>query len=154
MDSAITKHQRNVATVLHVSAFSKYFFPLGNFIVPIIFWSIYKKESDYIDHHGKEVLNFQLSLLCYRIAGAMLVFPASFIFGIQHFNIWDIFHFNNISINFSDGFHFHSPSFIAILAGLGHLLLFAVNIVYTIIAAIKANEGERYMYPFTFRFIK
>ena len=154
MDSAITKHQKNVATVLHVSAFSKYFIPFGNFIVPLIFWSIYKKESEYIDHHGKEVLNFQLSLLCYRIAGAMLIFPVSFIFGMHHFNTWDIFSFNNISINFSDGLYFNSPSFIAILAGLGHLLLFAVNIAYTIIAAMKSNEGERYMYPFTFRFIK
>ncbi|WP_430412577.1 DUF4870 domain-containing protein [Kordia sp.] len=154
MDSAITKHQKNVATVLHVAAFSKYFFPLGNFIVPIIFWSIYKKESEYINHHGKEVLNFQLSLLCYRIAGAMLLLPVSIIFGMHHFNTWDVFHFSNVTINLSDGFHWHHASFIGILAGIGHLLLFAVNIAYTIIAAMKANEGERYMYPFTFRFIK
>jgi uncharacterized Tic20 family protein len=154
MDSAITKHQKNVATVMHVASFSKYFFPLGNFIAPIIFWAIYKKDSDYIDHHGKEVLNFQLSLLCYRIIGAMILFPITIILGFHHFNTWEIFHFNNININFHDGFNLHHASFIGILAGIGHLLLFAVNITYTIIAAMKANEGEYYKYPFTYKFIK
>jgi len=33
-------------------------------------------------------------------------------------------------------------------------VLMIVNIVFTIIAAIKANEGQLYRYPFTIRFIK
>jgi uncharacterized Tic20 family protein len=32
--------------------------------------------------------------------------------------------------------------------------LMVMNIVYTIIAAIKASEGTNYRYPFTMRFIK
>ena len=34
------------------------------------------------------------------------------------------------------------------------MVLMVVNIVYTIIAAIKASEGTLYEYPFTIRFIK
>ncbi len=40
---------------------------------------------------------------------------------------------------------------------IGFLMLIAVmilNIVYTVIAAIKASEGKDYQYPFTIRFIK
>jgi uncharacterized Tic20 family protein len=34
------------------------------------------------------------------------------------------------------------------------IILMLLNIVYTIIAAIKASDGESYRYPFTIRFIK
>ncbi len=34
------------------------------------------------------------------------------------------------------------------------IVLMILNIVYTIIAAIKASEGDSYSYPFTIRFIK
>ena len=34
------------------------------------------------------------------------------------------------------------------------IILMLLNIVYTIIAAIKASEGDSYSYPFTIRFIK
>jgi uncharacterized Tic20 family protein len=34
------------------------------------------------------------------------------------------------------------------------VILMLLNIVYTIIAAIKASDGESYRYPFTIRFIK
>ncbi len=33
-------------------------------------------------------------------------------------------------------------------------VVIVLNVVYTIIAAIKANEGQCYKYPFTIRFIK
>ncbi|MGJ8640170.1 MAG: DUF4870 domain-containing protein [Opitutaceae bacterium] len=34
------------------------------------------------------------------------------------------------------------------------MALIVINVVYTIIAAIKASEGKSYSYPFTIRFIK
>ncbi|MFK7747903.1 MAG: DUF4870 domain-containing protein [Kordia sp.] len=154
MESTLTNHDKNVATVLHVASFSKYFFPFGNFILPIILWSMYKKDSDYVDHHGKEVLNFQLSLLCYKIAATMLSIPFLFAFGVKHLDTWDIFWFNHNSINIEEGAHIFGFSIIGVIVALGALLFFAVNITYTIVAAMKANEGERYRYPFTYKFIK
>ena len=44
-----------------------------------------------------------------------------------------------------------------LLFGLGILLLIAIGIlmiVFPIIAAVKANEGEHYKYPLSYRFIK
>lgn len=154
MDSTLTKHDKNVAMVLHASTFSRYFFPFGNFIVPIILWTMYKKESEYIDHHGKEALNFQLSLFCYKLIGTLVTIPFFFAFGVQNFSTWDIYHFNNVSINFNEGFSMYNLSFIAIIVGIGHFLFFAINITYTIVAAMRANEGEKYRYPLTIRFIK
>jgi uncharacterized Tic20 family protein len=154
MDSTLTSHDKNVATVLHVASFGKYFFPFGNFILSILLWTIYKKESDYIDHHGKEVINFQLSLLCYKVGATILSIPFFVAFGIKHISTADVFYFNNISINLNEGVHFFGLSFIGIVIGIGHLLFFAFNITYTIVAAMKANEGERYRYPLTYRFIK
>ena len=34
------------------------------------------------------------------------------------------------------------------------IVLAIVDLVFCIIAAMRANEGERYSYPYTFRFIK
>jgi uncharacterized protein len=48
-------------------------------------------------------------------------------------------------------------SFVLIFVAIGIALLIAVGIaslVFTIIAAIKANNGETYRYPFTLRLIK
>jgi uncharacterized Tic20 family protein len=35
----------------------------GGFILPLIIWLVKKEESSYIDHHGREALNFQLTML-------------------------------------------------------------------------------------------
>lgn len=48
-------------------------------------------------------------------------------------------------------------SAILIIIGIGILLLLAIGIgslVFTIIAAIRANEGEFYRYPWSIRFLK
>ena len=48
-------------------------------------------------------------------------------------------------------------SFILVFVFIGILLLpalFVIDIVFTIIAAVKANEGVAYQYPLTIRFIK
>lgn len=37
---------------------------------------------------------------------------------------------------------------------IGLIILLVIDVIYTIIAAMKANEGVEYRYPFTFRFIK
>ena len=48
-----------------------------------------------------------------------------------------------------------SAILIIILIGVAFLvILYVMNIILTIIAAIKANEGVPYRYPLTMRFIK
>ena len=48
--------------------------PFGNVLGPLIWW-LFKKDSDpEVDLHGKESLNFQISVTIYLIAAGLLVF--------------------------------------------------------------------------------
>ena len=56
----------------HLSAFSAFFVPLGNIWGPLVFWLIKKDESPEVDAHGKESLNFEISISIYLIVSALL----------------------------------------------------------------------------------
>ena len=59
----------------HLSAFSVFLgIPLGNIFGPLIFWLIKKDESPEVDAHGKESLNFEISITIYLIISALLSF--------------------------------------------------------------------------------
>jgi len=138
---------------MHLGIFSKYIIPFGNYIIPILLWTINKEKSNFIDKHGKEAINFQLSILLYTIILGTLSIPFFVfnMFGDISFN--DFFHLNDFHINFSEPGGFRTligASFIGIIALIG----FFLEIVFIITASIKANKGETYSYPLTIRFIK
>lgn len=58
----------------HLSAFSAFFVPLGNIWGPLVLWLIKKDESPEVDAHGKESLNFEISITLYLIASFVLSF--------------------------------------------------------------------------------
>ena len=58
----------------HLSAFAGLFVPLGNIWGPLIFWLIKKDEFPEVDLHGKESLNFQISLTIYMVVAFFLSF--------------------------------------------------------------------------------
>jgi uncharacterized Tic20 family protein len=70
-----TTTEKNSATFTHLSALTQYFIPFGNFIFPILFWTSKKDESEFVDYSGKQILNFQLSLLLYTIGLALIAIP-------------------------------------------------------------------------------
>lgn len=51
------------------------------FVGPLILWLIKKDQSAYIEHHGKEALNFQISIMLYMIAAFILTFILVFVIG-------------------------------------------------------------------------
>ena len=57
----------------HLSAFAAFFVPLGNIWGPLIFWLIKKDEIPEVDLHGKESLNFQISMTIYFVVSAFLI---------------------------------------------------------------------------------
>ena len=57
----------------HLSAFAGFVIPLGNIWGPLLVWLIKKDESPEVDAHGKESLNFQISITLYMIVAAILV---------------------------------------------------------------------------------
>ena len=72
----ITSSDTRTWTVLcHASALLGLFFHfLGHIFGPLIVWVVKRRDSPEIDAHGKESLNFQLSMLIYDAVAAILCF--------------------------------------------------------------------------------
>jgi hypothetical protein len=104
------------AMLTHLSSLTGLFTVIGSLVGPIIVWQIQKDKSAFIEHHGKEAVNFNITM---AIAAGV--------------------------------------SFLLFLLLIGFVLIWIVGtvwLIFTIIAAIKANNGEYYRYPLTIRFIK
>ena len=147
----LDNHQKNIATFIHLSTFSRFIIPFGNFIGPIVLWVANKDKSEFIDAHGKQAINFQISILLYAVILGTLTIPF-FIFKI----------FNGIDFIDFHGFHdFHinigKPSpLLYIGGGLGVLAIlgFILELVFIINASLKARDGKLYKYPLTINFLK
>lgn len=55
------------AVACHLSGFAGFLFPFGNILVPLLLWAFKRTESPYIDFHGKEAINFQISVSIYYL---------------------------------------------------------------------------------------
>ena len=134
-------HEQNVRTwsmLCHISALAGLFFGLGNVIGPLIVWQIKKNELPEIEPHGKEALNFQLTILIVNIvAGILLIGVLGTAFGFGRF--W------------RSPFYLLSGGF-----GIGSIIVIInlVAFILAVVAGLKANNGEAYKYPFAIRFIK
>lgn len=70
-----TSSEKNIATFTHLSTLSQYIIPFGNYIFPILIWTSKKDQSEFVDHHGKQAINFQLSILIYSLVMAAIALP-------------------------------------------------------------------------------
>jgi len=100
----------------HLSALAGFVIPgAGHILGPLIVWLVKRGESAEIDAHGKESLNFQISMLIYNVVAGILCL---------------------LLIGF------------ALLA-----VLHVLNVVFVIIASLRASEGQMYRYPLTLRLV-
>ena len=84
-------------------------------IVPIVLWLMKKNDSEVIDEHGCNVVNWMISAFIYAL-----------VFGL-------------LSV---------------LLIGIPLLIILCiVAIIFPIVGAVKANDGEVWRYPFTITFI-
>jgi uncharacterized Tic20 family protein len=76
METSTTSSNVRTWTVLcHASALLGLFFHfLGHLLGPLIVWLVKRGDSPEIDAHGKESLNFQISMLIYDAIAAILCF--------------------------------------------------------------------------------
>jgi uncharacterized protein len=88
METSTTSSNVRTWTVLcHASALIGFFVPwAGHILGPLIVWLAKRADSPEIDAHGKESLNFQISMLIYNlVAGVLcLVLIGFVILGILH----------------------------------------------------------------------
>ena len=154
MEATLTSNkEKNYASLIHLSALTKYFIPFGNYVLPIILWGSKKDSSEFINHNGKQVLNFQLSMLLYSIVLLIVTIP-TLLFSI----------FNNVSFNEIENGNFLIEKLstgnitgivIIALVAIGVFCFMKIAEFFLIIyGAIKTNEGEYFKYPLTINFLK
>jgi len=80
--------ERTWAILVHVSAFAGMVIPFGNIFAPFVVWLIKKPDSVVVDHHGREALNFQISMTIYLFPILLLMFV---IIGFFLLPLWGIF---------------------------------------------------------------
>ncbi|MGB5757086.1 MAG: DUF4870 domain-containing protein, partial [Acidimicrobiales bacterium] len=61
----ITSDDRSMAMLIHLLSL------VAGFIGPLIVWLIKRDQSAFIDYHGKEALNFQISMFIYWIVALL-----------------------------------------------------------------------------------
>ncbi|TBN02999.1 DUF4870 domain-containing protein [Hyunsoonleella flava] len=111
------KRQDNQLIVItHLSQLISLLTGFGSLIVPLILWLTQKEKVHQMDEHGKNIINFQLSLIVY----CLICIPLILLFG---------------------------------LGIVGLIVLGIISILFPIINAIRANNGETPKYPLSLNFI-
>ena len=109
------RRDNQLIVITHLSQLVNFVIGFGSLILPLVLWLMNKDKIYHMNEHGKEIINFQLSLIVYAIICIPLIFV---IVGI----------------------------FFLILLGL-------LSIIFPIINAIKASNGESPSYPLSLNFV-
>ena len=115
-EKAVRSDENMWAIFCHLGGLFGIIIPPGNIILPLVIYLVHREKYPFVEDQGKEAINFQISMLIYMIASAILIF---------------------IAIGFF------------ILIG-----LLILDLIVTVMAAIKAGEGVAYRYPISIRFIQ
>lgn len=124
---------RTWSMLCHLAALAGFLFWLGSIIGPLLVWQIKKNELPEIDDHGKESVNFQITVLVVNVIGKII-----------------------LAGTVGVGIFWGGPVF-ALGSGFGLAgILGLINLVawiLAIVAGIRANNGGFFRYP-CIRFIK
>ena len=140
------------AALTHLSILTQYFIPFGNFLFPILIWTAAKSKSEFADHHGKQAINFQLSILLYSIVLCLIAITVLLYSVFNNVAFSEIFDNENVFDNISMA-NMTGIATIAIIAVFILILLKIFEFFLVICASVKAASGERFYYPLTIPFI-
>ena len=153
METTLSENKKNTSVFIHLSTFLKYFFPFANFIAPLLIWT-FNKENEFVDEHGKQAINFQLSILVYTLSIGLICLPFFIIFATDFISLLEAIdhsagEFSVTNIRNISGYILLFGLAILLLSGLFILDLYAI-----INAAMHASRGQLYQYPLCIPFIK
>lgn len=106
----VTQDDRNMALLCHILGL------LTNVFGPLILWVLMKDKSEFVDFHGKQAINFQITLILAYMASGVLMCV-----------------------------------YVGILLAMA---TFALQVIFAILPAIKAYEGQRYVIPVAIPFLR
>lgn len=136
---AIRDSERNWAMLIHLSLYSFFLLNIFGFAVPFVLWLYKKKDSKFIDDHGKAALNFAITLLL--LALSVLILGILFALGTA-FTI-----FNETT----QASEITPYALLFIGFGIVSLVLLALLPIFGVRAALN---GKSYRYPIAFSFFK
>ena len=153
METNPSENHKNVAALIHLSTFTKFVFPFGNFVAPLLLWTI-NKDKPFVNEHGRQAVNFQLSILVYTVVIGMLCLPFFVFFATDFVSLIETVdnHFHRVTVN-----DFTNLSGYVVMFLIVALLLFGLFVfeLYAVISAtVHANRGELYRYPLSIPFIR
>ncbi len=70
----VSKDEQNWAMFCHLSALSGFIIPFGSVIGPLVIWLMKRAEMPMVEVHGKEVLNFQITVMIAAVVSMVLMF--------------------------------------------------------------------------------
>lgn len=79
----VSKEEQNWAMGCHLAALAGFLVPFGNIVGPLVIWLIKRGEMPMVDRHGKEALNFQITvsiafLICIPLMFVLIGIPLMF----------------------------------------------------------------------------
>ncbi len=95
--------------LMHLSQFAGAIVPLAGFIMPIVMWSTQKEKSEVIDAHGKNIVNFMLSISLYSVICLILSLIIIGIFGFIVLGIASLVFIIIGSVRANDGIIYEYP---------------------------------------------
>ncbi len=126
VDHDASEAERTYAMWMHLSLLGYFIASVLMIIVPIVMWLHKKDESPFIDDHGRETLNFHITLILYSL---FLPIPAAII-GILFCGVG-----------------------VVIFPLIAVALPWVLGAIGMIQAAMAAKRGEYYRYPMTLRLL-
>ncbi|NQX77666.1 DUF4870 domain-containing protein [Gilvibacter sp.] len=73
-----TKSNNQLVVIMHLSQLLNLVSGLGGIIVPLVIWLSQRERDTAIDDHGKQILNFQITMFI----AAIVAIPCIFLFGL------------------------------------------------------------------------
>jgi uncharacterized protein len=119
----------------HLLALSTFIIPLGNVLGPFLLWILKRDEIPEVDIHGRQAINFQLSMTLYFAILFAIAFSGLWYFGRPDDNVFER------------------------LLGLQYLgllpwLVVVADFLFVIRAAIRASSGQSAGYLFAIPFLR
>jgi len=81
----------------------------GSIIAPLIIWQIKKNEFTFVDEHGKEAVNFQISILLYSVICIPFIFICIGTIMLVAVGIFDIVCLLIGAVKANNGEHYRYP---------------------------------------------
>ena len=68
-----SKEEQNWAMICHLVALAGFVIPFGSVLGPLVVWLMKRSEMPLVDRHGKESLNFQITVAFAALISAVLM---------------------------------------------------------------------------------